>query len=554
MSFDPKSYQASVRDFHEARFQAALRDMLARLTRTSDELLSYEQVAEQLGLTARRERGIQTIPVAAIVGSVGRAADFTRTFLPRRSGDWQRWARVRTAFLESDAGLPPIEVYKVGEAYFVLDGNHRVSVARREGQSYIEARVIEIETPVPLTPEDTPDDLICRAEYANFIRATGLENESHFDFAVARCGQYPKLVEQIEVHRVLASRAAGRDLSLPEAASDWVERVYAPLVHSIRDHGLARWFPDLTEADLFLWVIEHQEQLRQELGWAVRPDAAITDLAVRSDPRARATKTAPGTWRAERLSDRYLEHLFMDLLVPLSGGAGGWNALAQGLEIAQKENAAVHGLHIIRPGAARTDTSVEALRAEFQERLAAANVGGDLALESGDVVGKIRERALLADLIVLDVAHPPQGRFSALTSRWRALVKNSPRPILAVPSAATAPGRALLVFDGTPNAEQALFVAAYMGESWGTALTVLIPPGEANAAQKQARAYLDFHELDADYISFPFSPTGVRSILAERDLDLVLLGNDSGSQWRAVRGRSLVSALLRESPLPLLIC
>ena len=160
-------------------------------------------MAQKLHLGGRAERGIQTIPVAAIVGSVGRYTDFTRTFLPRRSNDQQRWAGVKAALVDDNgAGLPPIDVYKVGEVYFVLDGNHRVSIARQEGLTHIDARVIEVRSPVPLTPDIQPDDLIIKAEYAEFLDHTRLnELRPQADFSVTAPGQYEKLNEHIAVHR-----------------------------------------------------------------------------------------------------------------------------------------------------------------------------------------------------------------------------------------------------------------------------------------------------------------------------------------------------------------
>lgn len=552
----PDSYRNSIRDFEEAHFQASLRDVLARLTRRSDDLLSYEEVAQQLHLTERSEVGIRTIPVAAIVGSVGRAADFTRDFLPRRTKDMERWAGVRTAFLDPEGKeIPPIEVYQVGEVYFVLDGNHRVSIARREGIMYIEARVIEIHSPVPLTPDITPEDLICQAEYAEFVRATGLDaSGTGFDLHCYACGQYPKLLQYITVHRVITSREQGRELDMPQAAADWLERVYAPLVMVIREHGLLRWFPDHTETDLFVWVVEHQRQLQEELGWSIRPDAAITDLAARSSPRARADASVPGAWREERLSNRYLHHLFNDVLVPLRNESDGWTAFDQALVIAQHEGAAIHALHVVRSEAGKSSPSVETLHARLHERCEAAGVQGELAIETGDVANKIRERSLLADLIVLQVAHPPAGGLSALTSRWRAILKNAARPILVVPRTPSPMQNALLVFDGSPRAHQALFVAAYMAEQWHTALTVLGMGPDAPAALDRARAYLELHELTAAYLSEPGTPKSILETLAAHHLNLVLLANDTNSEWQQVRGRSLVSHLLRHSPHPLLIC
>ncbi len=543
MSVDRFTYQGALREFQSARFQAALRHVLARLTRTSDELLSYQQVAEQLRLSARSDRGIQTIPVAAIVGSVGRAQDFTRDFLPRRAEDQDRWARVRTAFVNPHgAEMPPIEVYQVGQAYFVLDGNHRVSIARREGVTYIDAHVIEIQTSVPLSPDDTPDDLICKAEHAEFLQETGLgDPEFGFDFSVAQCGQYPKLRAQIAIHQIVSGRERGRDVSFRQAAADWLAQTYAPLVRALREQNLLQWFPDHTETDLYLWVIEHQQQLQQELGWAVRTDAAITDLAVRANPRARARATAPEAWRNQRLTDRYLAHLFSDILIPLSHESETSNALEQAIRIAEQENASLHGLHIAR-STTEDDTDI---KARFRERCTQANVAHDFIVERGKVTDKICERALLTDLIVMDVNHPPSGRLSALMSRWRALLKNAARPILAVPREPSAMQRALLIFDSSPESQQALFIAAYMGEIWKTALTVLAMRDDA---QNYARNYFELHELDAEYISAPHTVETILPTLAERNLDMLLIGNDRAQP------SNLVNALLRASLRPLLIC
>jgi nucleotide-binding universal stress UspA family protein len=479
--------------------------------------------------------------------------------LPRRSGDMERWARVRTVYLDPETGeLPPIEVYQVGEAYFVLDGNHRVSIARREGVEYIEAKVIEIQTPVPLTPDITPDDLICKAEYVEFLQETGLgDASSEFDLSVAQCGQYPKLKEQIAVHQLLSSREQGREVSFHEAAADWLATVYAPLALAIREHGLLRWFPDHTETDLYLWVVEHQQALEGELGREIRPQAVMTDLAVRSNPRAKQAHTSPDIWRRERLADRYLEHLFQDLLVPLSGAPESWNALEQAIVIAQRESASVHGLHIVRTEANKSSSGVAELQAHFRERCAAANPASDFVVEVGDVSDKIRERALLADLLVLHVSHPPTGRLSSLTSSWHSILNHAARPVLAVSGEPSPMQRALLVFDGSLKARQALFVAAYMGEAWKTALTVLtVGDGAQTSADTldYARAYLDLHELEADYISAEGSSRIILDTMAERNLDLLLIGSDPPSHWQQVLGGSVVNNLLRECSHPLLVC
>ena len=86
MAADPYKFQMAIHDFQSARRKAGIQEVLARVTGKSNQLLSYDDVAEKLKLRARTERGVQHIPINAIVGSVGRNTDFTRTFLPRNAG------------------------------------------------------------------------------------------------------------------------------------------------------------------------------------------------------------------------------------------------------------------------------------------------------------------------------------------------------------------------------------------------------------------------------------------------------------------------------------
>ena len=83
-----------------------------------------------------------TVEVGAIVGSVGRCGSFDAGFLPVCSCSRERWKRVYGAFLEGKV-LPPVELYKLGGVYFVVDGNHRVSVARYRGAAAVDAFVTE---------------------------------------------------------------------------------------------------------------------------------------------------------------------------------------------------------------------------------------------------------------------------------------------------------------------------------------------------------------------------------------------------------------------------
>ncbi|MGC8857145.1 MAG: transcriptional regulator, partial [Anaerolineae bacterium] len=145
-------------DYSRARFKAFLNRVKAVLSGQPTTLLSYDQIKEKLHIGGPIYRGIQTVRIDQIVGSLNRYHQFDRAFLPTQDETAPRWQRVNLAFYQ-DIDLPPVVLYKVGEVYFVVDGHHRVSVAREQGQEFIEAEVRECATRVNITPDLKPEDL-----------------------------------------------------------------------------------------------------------------------------------------------------------------------------------------------------------------------------------------------------------------------------------------------------------------------------------------------------------------------------------------------------------
>ena len=559
MPINQIQYQSALQDFYEARIKASLEEALARLTGKSNELLSYDEIAKKLKLRARSDKGVREIPVKSIVGSVGRYTDFTRTFLPRRQEDQERWARVK-AVMEDPAGkgIPPIEVYKVGETYFVLDGNHRVSIARQEGYDFIEAHVIEVQSNIPFTPDLQPDDLIIKAEYAEFLEKTDLKSLfPNIDLSVTVPGQYEKLLEHIEVHRYFMGLELQRDIPYIEAVEHWYETVYTPFLEPIRERGLLHSFPDRTETDLYLWVSEHLETLRSELGWSFNPADVAIDLAKKDDPRIEQHESEPGHWRQSKLYDRYTDHLFREILVPIGSNESDFQALEQSLLIAQKEPSSMRGLHIVKPSSRVDNSKAKAVQARFNHRCQEAGVVGNLAIVKGEVADQICSYALLNDLIVLNVSRPPEPGFSSLGSGLRSIIWRSARPILTVPGRVSMLDRALLAFDGSAKSKEALFVAAYLAEHWKTSLTVMTLTGNENdpsSVQDYARAYLELHELEADYVLMTGSMDTFLQVSRERNINLILMGGYSGTAFKEVIIGSLVNNLLRKFDYPILNC
>src|ERR671919_25594 len=137
-------------DFSRARRRQQLSRLAARLRREPDDInviLPFDEVVEALGYRGERNLGLETIELDSIVGTVDRSREFDRLFRPTSRRLRQRWERINKAIREGK-GMPPIDVYRIGELHFVRDGHHRVSVARALGLEVIEARVTEILTAV----------------------------------------------------------------------------------------------------------------------------------------------------------------------------------------------------------------------------------------------------------------------------------------------------------------------------------------------------------------------------------------------------------------------
>jgi nucleotide-binding universal stress UspA family protein len=577
-----KSLSSAIDDFNRARLQAKLEGIVARLTGRSTELLSYEEVRRTLRAREKYSRELEDIPLDAIVGSVGRYRDFTRSFLPKQEGIKDRWARVEVAMTGME-GVPPIEVYQVGNAYFVRDGNHRVSVARRMGSDYIQAYVTEVDTKVPLSPDVEPDDLIIKAEHADFLDHTRLdETRPGAELWVTVPGRYRILEEHIEVHRYFMGREQKRYIPYEEAATHWYDEVYLPAVRLIRQRGILRDFPERTETDLYVWLAEHKADLEEELGWQVSPEMAASDLATRfSEQPGRVFKRIgrkvlktitpdelefgppAGRWREERLARRQDDRLFASILVAIRGDESGWSALEQALAVAHQEGARLQGLHVIPTEEQREHPDAQAIQSDFGRRCYEAGVDGRLVFEVGPVQRKICDRARWADLVVTSLNYPPTSEpMSKISSGIVTLIHRCPRPILVVPEEPSAFQHALLAYDGTPKAREALFIATYISGRWQvplTALTVIEGDDAMAQAQGEARDYLAEHGVDADYevVQKEKKASVADHILAtaeDRGCDLILMGGyGSGPVVEAVLG-STVDQLLRKSTRPMLIC
>lgn len=267
-------------DFDAARAQAFRRAILATLTRRFRGIPSMDKVLKAAGAEGRADRGQQEIPLRRIVGSAAAAAkagDFDPSFLPVSNRSRDRWTRIYREMAEGGE-LPPIDVYKLGDNYYVMDGHHRVSVARQLGWPTIKARVVEVSTRAPLGPDVDAEALLRAAEYASFLEATQLDRvRPAARIQCSRLGRYDEIFEHILGHRYFLGLEQGREVPLPEAAASWYDNVYLPIVDVIRKHRVAELHPGWTEADLYVEITRRWLALGRA-GAVADPHAALHEL------------------------------------------------------------------------------------------------------------------------------------------------------------------------------------------------------------------------------------------------------------------------------------
>ena len=271
-------------DFARARTRETLQKILNLLDPSRDEMLSLRDVREALRPKGESYRGLQVVPIDRIVGSEGRYADFNRQFLPRHEHLRRRWTRVDQAHLQQ-INLPPIRLYEIGGVYFVRDGNHRVSVARAQGVQSIDAEVVTLDSAIELEPGMTRNDLkraVIDYEKKLFSRTTRFDKIfPDYDLEFTATGRYDEVLNHIYGHKYYINQHYQEEIPFEAAMRSWYMNVFIPIVRVIRDQKLLGRFPGRTEADLYVWLVKHWDELKRRLGGELSLVEAAEDLSSR---------------------------------------------------------------------------------------------------------------------------------------------------------------------------------------------------------------------------------------------------------------------------------
>ena len=573
----PIEFTKAVEDFRSARAKARLQRLWTSVTGKSDELLQYDEITRKMHVEGLSSKGVKEIPVDGIVGSVNRYQDFDRNFLPLHDADMERWARVKAAMTSPGGpGLPPIRVYKIGDAYFVLDGNHRVSIAKQMGIEALEAHVTEIKTKVPLLPEDTPEEIILKSEYSDFLQSTHID-EILPDVALTLSfpGQYETIEEHIRVHRHYMGLEQEREIPWEEAVHHWYEHVYQPIVETIREQNILKEFPELTETDIYLWVLDHQTYMQEELGWSIRPEKAAADLVEIKGrrfvrilqraftnflqfllPKQLEDFSKTGEWHEKKNLEK--SNLFEDILLATNGSSESWIALEQAIILAEMEGSEIRGL-IVEKEQNQSFINYRDLERVFNERLSQSNIPGNLVFTSGSISETILERAEVNDLVILKLVHPPKSEtFARLKSGLRTIIRQSSRPLLLVRDQLSALHHILIAYDGSEKSEEALFIGKYIGEKYKRHLDLLVvSENEERGRELLSHAEEYLGDLCVSSILYG-TDHGISQVIlevaAEKGADIIFVGGYGFPPLLEVLFGSTVDDVLRGTQIPVLIC
>ena len=232
--------------------KSRLQGLLERLrrpktTKAAAEIKSFRQDQEKEAAYDSRIRGVRTIPLNRIVGSVGRYQDFDNRFRLKQNVPSERLQRIKAAMREGHP-LPPVKLYQIKDDFYVLDGNHRIAAAKELGHDEILAHIVEF-----IPTENNLQNYLYR-ERAHFADQVQLPGEIN----LTEIGQYDLLAEQIREHQAHLNAGAQPGIDFPTAALDWYKTIYRPLCAIIQRGRLIESFPDRTIADLYTYISEHQ--------------------------------------------------------------------------------------------------------------------------------------------------------------------------------------------------------------------------------------------------------------------------------------------------------
>ena len=253
-------------DFLRARRRGKLARLEAFIRREPNDvnlILPFDEVVAALGRVGRKSHGVQAIPLDSIVGTVDRTREFDRSFRPRSAQLRARWERIALARRKGEP-MPPIDVFRVGEAHFVRDGHHRVSVAIAQGEKVIDANVTEILTRVGMDRSIRLADLPLKSHERIFRERVPLPQRMRVRIKPSNPENYASLAEGAEAWGFRLMQHDRELLDREQLAERWFKEEYEPAVELLREAGLVEGFANETDAYFHLTCERYKLMQSQE--------------------------------------------------------------------------------------------------------------------------------------------------------------------------------------------------------------------------------------------------------------------------------------------------
>ncbi len=240
--------------------------LIARLRGEPDDvsvILPFDEVISALGFVSERSLGLQVVQLSAIVGTVDRGRDFDRRFRPTSPRVRSRWEEIAAAMRRGEA-LPPVDLLKVGEIYFVRDGHHRVSVASALGHADIDAYVTEVVTRVDAEGAITLTDLPLKSHERVFFERVPLPEDARVEIVLSNPWDYASLAEGVEAWGFRAMQEHQEALDREQTALLWLEHEYRPVVAMLRDADMIH---GRTETETYMRIVTERYRLLRTHAW-----------------------------------------------------------------------------------------------------------------------------------------------------------------------------------------------------------------------------------------------------------------------------------------------
>jgi len=564
MHDDKITYRKALEDFHRFRSKAAMNRFWAGIRGESLDLLPYSEVSSKLRAVNRTDLGLKEVPLKNIIGSVNRTDDFDRNFRPLSDEDSRRWANVKTAMISPfSRGVPPVSLYKIGDAYFVLDGNHRVSIAKEMGMETIEAYVTEVKSKVGLSSSFTLEELVEKAALADFLEETHIDQIlPGIDLSLKHIDNYPLLREHINVHQYYMGIDQNREISYAEAVVDWYDKIYTPIVNEIEKSGLYDEYPQLTLTDLYLLVLDKQHNLKESMGMDFKTENVIEFVAeqeghqtIASDSGANEQLSKIALGEEEQTDDT----LFRDIMVAISDLDTENVAVHQAILMNRSRDGSILGVHVL-PEKQVSNDYVDVMESSFYDQLNQQQMKGKFISVTGETNRKLRELSLLSDLMVLRLRFLPGGSvIERVSSGIISILQRGRRPVLFVKDDARSVSRILLLYDEQEKSKEAFFIAAYYAARYQCRLLLVNIEKSAGSNQENlqfARDYLSEVNVEATIIHISEDDVieKLPEWIQEFEISTVMMRGYESSGLIGRLFASHVDRVLEAVSIPVLIC